>query len=119
MYALVANSRVIQLSDIRFEVHPDLTWVDISDSSVDIGWEYDGSSFVEPLGNTPTSEQIKFLVRHDRDKLLEKTDWVVVKHNELGTPIPQEWLDYRQALRDITEQSGFPEEIEWPQEPES
>ena len=58
-------------------------------------------------------------VRNGRDQLLTETDWVVVKHNELGTPIPQEWLDYRQALRDIPLQTGFPEEIEWPQEPES
>ena len=58
-------------------------------------------------------------VRNNRDRFLTETDWVVVKHNELGTPIPQEWLDYRQALRDIPEQTGFPEEIDWPQEPES
>ena len=58
-------------------------------------------------------------IRATRDYLLTETDWVVVKHNELSAPIPQEWLDYRQALRDITEQTGFPEEIEWPQEPES
>ena len=58
-------------------------------------------------------------VRNQRDRLLTETDWVAVKHNELGTPIPQEWLDYRQALRDITEQTGFPDNVEWPQEPQS
>ena len=65
------------------------------------------------------AEQPKKEVRAHRDRLLTETDWVVVKHNELGAPIPQEWLDYRQALRDITEQSGFPDNVEWPQEPES
>ena len=64
-------------------------------------------------------EQPKKEVRELRNRLLTDTDWVVVKHNELGTSIPQEWLDYRQALRDITEQSGFPDNVEWPQEPES
>ena len=64
-------------------------------------------------------ERLDRTIRMQRDRLLTDTDWIVVKHNELGTPIPQEWLDYRQALRDITEQAGFPEEIEWPQEPES
>ena len=58
-------------------------------------------------------------IRIKRNELLTETDWVVVKHNELGTPIPQKWLDYRQALRDIPDQTGFPEEIDWPQEPES
>jgi len=64
-------------------------------------------------------EQASESARNQRNRLLTETDWVVVKHNELGAPIPQEWLDYRQALRDIPLQKGFPEEIEWPQEPES
>jgi len=68
---------------------------------------------------TERLEQASESARSQRDRLLTDTDWVVVKHNELDAPIPQEWLDYRQALRDITEQTGFPEEIEWPQEPES
>ena len=62
-------------------------------------------------------EQPKKEVRERRDRFLTETDWVVVKHNELGTSIPQEWLDYRQALRDITEQSGFPDNVEWPTAP--
>jgi len=68
--------------------------------------------------NRLIAQQPKKEVRELRDRLLTDTDWVVVKHNELGTPIPQEWLDYRQALRDITEQTGFPENIEWPEKPE-
>ena len=56
-------------------------------------------------------------IREQRNNLLTETDWVVVKHNELGTPIPQKWLQYRQALRDITEQSGFPDNVEWPTAP--
>ena len=62
-------------------------------------------------------ERLDQTIRMQRDRLLTDTDWVVVKHNELGTPIPQEWLDYRQALRDITEQSGFPDNVEWPTAP--
>ena len=42
--------------------------------------------------------------RPEREKLLKETDWVVVKAAESGTPIPQEWREYRQALRDITNQ---------------
>jgi len=66
---------------------------------------------------TERLEQASESARSQRDRLLTETDWVVVKHNELGTPIPQEWLDYRQALRDITEQSGFPDNVEWPTAP--
>ena len=66
---------------------------------------------------TERLEQATESVRNQRNRLLTETDWVVVKHNELGAPIPQEWLDYRQALRDITEQSGFPDHVEWPTAP--
>ena len=66
---------------------------------------------------TERLEQATESARNQRDRFLTETDWVVVKHNELGTPIPQEWVDYRQALRDITEQSGFPDNVEWPTAP--
>ena len=57
--------------------------------------------------------------RNQRDRLLTKTDWVTIRATDTGDPVPTEWLDYRQSLRDITEQTGFPDNIDWPQEPES
>ena len=38
-------------------------------------------------------------------------------HTEKGTNIPVEWAEYRQALRDVPEQEGFPFNVTWPQEP--
>ena len=64
-------------------------------------------------------EQPKKEVRERRDRLLTESDWVTVRATERGDPVPTEWQTYRQSLRDITEQTGFPEEIEWPQEPQS
>jgi hypothetical protein len=37
----------------------------------------------------------------ERDKLLAETDWMVIKAQETGVPVPQAWKDYRQALRDL------------------
>jgi hypothetical protein len=56
-------------------------------------------------------------VRNRRDSLLAETDWVVVMHTEKGTNIPLEWEVYRQALRDITGQEGFPYSVDWPTKP--
>lgn len=64
------------------------------------------------------SQKIPNRIRKQRDKMLYATDWVVVKHKELGVDVPQKWLSYRQALRDITEQSGFPDNFKWPSKPE-
>ena len=57
--------------------------------------------------------------RAKRDRLLTESDWVTIRATDTGDPVPTEWLDYRQSLRDITEQTGFPDNVEWPQEPES
>jgi len=56
-------------------------------------------------------------VRDQRGKLLAECDWVVVFHTEKGTNIPMEWEAYRQALRDVTAQEGFPHEVTWPTKP--
>jgi len=49
-------------------------------------------------------------VRAYRNKLLSDTDWMALTDNTM-TP---EWAAYRQALRDVTSQSGFPFSVLWP-----
>ena len=56
-------------------------------------------------------------VRNRRDLLLQNCDWVVIKNTEKGTNIPLEWELYRQQLRDVPEQAGFPYNVVWPTEP--
>jgi hypothetical protein len=57
-------------------------------------------------------------VRATRDALLAESDWIVIMHTERGTNIPAEWEIYRQSLRDITAQPGFPHNVTWPTKPE-
>lgn len=45
------------------------------------------------------------------------TDWLGFL-KDLGQMLKGEWAVYRQALRDIPEQSGFPWDVEWPTKPE-
>jgi hypothetical protein len=52
-------------------------------------------------------------VRKQRDKLIADTDWMALSDNTLTDA----WATYRQALRDITSQVGFPNEVTWPVEP--
>lgn len=49
-------------------------------------------------------------MRNKRNALLEQTDNFALADR----PMTQEMLNYRQALREITEQEGFPHEIIWP-----
>ena len=54
-------------------------------------------------------------VRNERDNLLIESDWTQI----LDSPVDKEaWADYRQALRDIPQQEGFPENVLWPEKPE-
>jgi len=62
---------------------------------------------------TKDAEQAKS-VRASRDGKLAETDW---RFRSDMTP-SQEWIDYCQALRDITAQAGFPWTVEWPEQPE-
>ena len=57
-------------------------------------------------------------IRSQRDRLLTESDWVVVKAKEehANASIDSNWIDYRTALRDITEQSD-PDNITWPTKP--
>lgn len=53
-------------------------------------------------------------VRSQRDQKLKDTDWMGMSDVTMST----EWATYRQALRDIPAQAGFPNTITWPSEPE-
>lgn len=53
-------------------------------------------------------------VRRIRDMLLLKSDWVLLPDTGFTEPQIQKFKDYRQKLRDVPQQSGFPDDIEWP-----
>ena len=57
-------------------------------------------------------------IRTRRNRELTDSDWVVVKAKEEhpNTSIDSNWMDYRTALRDITDQSD-PDDITWPTKP--
>jgi hypothetical protein len=50
--------------------------------------------------------------------LIASCDWMAIKAFEGGTTVSTEWATYRQALRDVSAQAGFPNTIVWPTQPE-
>jgi len=54
-------------------------------------------------------------IRNQRDDLLAESDYAVLP----DAPVldVNEWKVYRQALRDVPQQSGFPQEVVWPTKP--
>ena len=59
--------------------------------------------------DTQASESI----RSTRNSLISKSDWMGCS----DVIMSDEWRQYRQELRDITTQEGFPHNVDWPEEP--
>ena len=55
------------------------------------------------------------VIRNDRSKLLTECDWTQIEDSKVDKAA---WATYRQALRDVPSQSGFPWNIVWPIQPE-
>jgi len=52
-------------------------------------------------------------IRDTRNSLISKSDWMGCS----DVVMSDEWREYRQELRDITTQEGFPHNVDWPEEP--
>lgn len=60
-------------------------------------------------------EQQATSIRNERNKKLSESDWTQVE----DAPVDKAaWATYRQALRDVPAQSGFPWDVTWPTQPE-
>jgi len=57
-------------------------------------------------------------VRRKRDKLLSESDWTQMNDSPLNTTDRTTWATYRQSLRDLTTQNGFPHDVTYPSKPE-
>lgn len=65
----------------------------------------------------PTEEELASIIRGNRDAKLSETDYLVVPDYPISEENLAEVKVYRQALRDITEQTGFPKDVIWPDLP--
>lgn len=70
------------------------------------------NALLNPISNI---EEAIALARKTRDSLLSESDWTQLA----DSPVNKEaWASYRQSLRDVPQQEGFPLNIVWPQKPE-
>jgi hypothetical protein len=61
-----------------------------------------------------TDEDLSYGVRMQRNAILLNTDWTQLPNAQVDS---ESWEVFRQALRDITEQPGFPRNVIWPKPP--
>lgn len=55
-------------------------------------------------------------VREERNLRLSQTDWTQML--DVAQAVRDKYAAYRQALRDVPQQAGFPDNIQWPAQPE-
>lgn len=114
------------LPDRYVRVHnstpPPYDWATQSLSQVDP--TFDGEKWVETfvvvdLSTEETTERQNAkasAVRELRNTLLQECDWTQGK--DIPDSVSTIWASYRQALRDIPEQTGFPFDVTFPTKPE-
>jgi len=81
----------------------------------DITYHVVNGEAVIKQANTFDADNAAMQIRIKRNKLLTACDWTQV--NDVAVATSQKWAIYRQALRDITEQTTFPQNVTWPVAP--
>lgn len=77
--------------------------------------EFTPDPYVEPPINL---DVVARDVRRERDKRILATDYLLMTDYPISDVDLEAVKSYRQALRDITRQDGFPIDIVWPEKPE-
>lgn len=110
-------SATLALYDVYAYTRPDVPSFDANTQQViDGSFEQDAEgawSYTYSVTNLPEQEAAHN-VRNERDKRLSETDYLALSDNTLTSAM----RTYRQSLRDITDQSGFPFSVTWPTKPE-
>lgn len=76
-------------------------------------WSWDAGEWA--WVSVPTEAALARDARSERDRLLLACDWTQLA--DVPQTTRELWEPYRQLLRDITDQSGFPAVIDWPDTP--
>jgi len=71
---------------------------------------------VEACPQSKYYEVAKADVDHRRNRELAASDWIMAADSQAANQ--DEWIAYRQAVRDITDQEGYPYEVTFPVKPD-
>lgn len=116
----IRNARLVRTGRIDCEInHAVHGWIPFTAAAGDAGLS--GQIYDAAIGSAedavdPDAElrDLADAVRAQRDALLTACDWTQVA----DAPVDQAaWAVYRQALRDVPDQPGFPGVIDWPVPP--
>ena len=127
------NAKYIDSTRIDCEIeHPEFGWIPYTLDPADTDMTVNNDELLAAMASAgdvadyvpPTQEELDAAkaqaVRADRDQRLLVVDTIAVnalRWASLSAEQQAEWAAYRQALLDVPQQAGFPDNITWPQEP--
>ena len=127
------NAKYIDSTRIDCEIeHPEFGWIPYTLDPADTDMTIDNNDLLSAMASVgdvaayvpPTqaelTEALAQSVRSERDQRLLAVDAIAgnaLRWAALSEASQSEWATYRQALLDVPQQSGFPDNITWPQEP--
>lgn len=86
-------------------------------TEMDVEKAYNGSWYVKGFAPTPTDDILATQIRLERDSKIAATDYLAMPDYPLSEEERAVVIAYRQALRDLPTQEGFPREVVWPEVP--
>lgn len=115
-FAIIENGSVVNVVVATLEFAQTQNWIEIPEG-VGIGWQYANGSFTNPNAPSPEDilEDLSSSIRADRNLRLADCDWTQLPDAPVDAAA---WATYRQSLRDISKQVGFPSDVQWPDKPE-
>lgn len=113
-WALIVADRVHEITgaDPSDRFADDLVWLPCP-PEVRVGWRHDGAAFSAPPPPVVSDAE----VRLERNGRLAASDWTQMNDAPLSQAARAAWSQYRQALRDLPRQPGFPAQLVWPEAP--
>lgn len=133
-FARIVNDTVQDVIDFdpvdRFHADTAALYVQVPDHVRPNAKLMDGVWVNPPEPAPPTAEQMEAMqlaqieqaklrrareIREQRNALLAQCDWTQLDDSPGQNKLA--WATYRQALRDVPQQVGFPLDIQWPVEP--
>ncbi len=109
-----------------------LGWLPVRISEGDVQEKFEGSIFAimphevieTKLWRSYTAEERAEIdrqkaaqIRTQRNAKLTECDWTQLNDTPLDNAAKIQWTAYRQALRDVPSQAGFPHNVVWPTKP--
>lgn len=96
----IRNTKIIKVSESEYKINPIVP----------------EEQYNEEYSRQTTLEAFKEL-RQERNRRLAEADWVTLRAYSSGTDVPEEWMTYMQALRDLPSVTKDPTNPVWPEPP--